>query len=748
MGTLPLFVVHGGLVWKLALGVAIGAVLALIVWNRRRDARSAARAELRVLDARTEAGVIRGTLGGGEASTVVARRWVDADIIADLRDEALWIETGEGRVMLDGPLRVVAGGRAFAARRGVPAETADALVAADPALHRPRFLKASISNARLSIVRAGDDVIALGQLETVAGTDEADNRTNASMRVLKPLGDAPITIAARAARGAAIPLPVVGAVLIAGIVGVVGWRIEVALGESWEKTCWQARSHFRDDNWTPADAPVDLSATNACVLAAATSSRNAALHDLSDIVAYNPYRDRATLDRIIALGELGGDCRELVKTLEGESRYDDMLVHARRCGDHSAELLALVYLGRFDEAAAVTTTEAERERDRLPIAQVLVLAGKWTEAAAMADRESVAAGEREHTPSQADAVAMTVLAYKCLGELLRFDGGDKAALDHLRALAAGPYGQTCLAALAEAVPEPERATVLAPQTGGLLETDVVKGELRAFAGLAPGFEITGPEKTLATLDELDASSVGLALWLSEIAPPLGDDSAPSTRLHRERWLTVASVLAGDLAAGRDHAARALAIQLPDDDFEVSLSRIDLPMLPELVAFYAGEPVDVKIPVDELPRELWLHTYGSLLLRHGDPIPKDTYFGSRNAYPKALEAAAAGDGRALAVEMSNNDMSWWRDVDIIAVLPRIKLGREAVARQLAWSAPHDHERLEFKMPWSMAMYAAGRRSALQLAGDTARAAWWNEIYKRYDQALRDRRKAVALALWKL
>jgi hypothetical protein len=738
MGALPLFVVHGGLIWKLAIAVAIIAVLAVIVWSRRHNERNAARCEARGLDERTEPGLIRGTLGGGEASTVVARRGLEPEIVANLRGDEIWIETADGRVALDGPIRVIAGTRASASRRGVPAETAQAL-AADPAL-------AKISHARLSIVGPGDDVIALGQLETVAGTDEADNRTNASQRVLRALGDAPITIAARAARGAAPPLSVIGAIAIAGIVGVVAWRIEIALGESWEKTCWHERSHYLDDNWTPADAPVELSNTNACVLAAATSSRHDALSDLGEMVAYNPYRDAATYDRIIALAELGGDCGGLITTLERDSRYDDMLVQARRCGDHSAELRALVYLGRFDEAAAVTTTTEEREHDRLPIGEVLILAGKWTEAAAMADRKSIEASERDHDPEHAEAAAMTVLAYKCLGELLRFDGGDKAALDRLRALERGPRGQTCIAALSEAVPEADRAKVLEPQDGGLLETDVLKDELRDFASSDPSFELTSPEKLLGTLDDFAGSHAGLAIWLSEVAPPLGDTAAPLARLYRERWLTVAEVLAGDLAAARDHAARAVAIQIPDD--REAFMRADLPMLPELVAFYAGEPVEAKMPAAELSRELWLHDFGALRLRHGDPIAKDAYYGPHESYPKALVAAVAGDGRALAVEMSDSSLSWWHDIDIIAVLPRIKLGREAVVRQLAWSAPQDQERLAFKLPWSIATYAAGRRSALQLAGDTARAAWWNEIYKRCDAALRDRRKLVALALWQL
>ena len=38
--------------------------------------------------------------------------------------------------------------------------------------------------------------------------------------------------------------------------------------------------------------------------------------------------------------------------------------------------------------------------------------------------------------------------------------------------------------------------------------------------------------------------------------------------------------------------------------------------------------------------------------------------------------------------------------------------------------------------------------LGVAGVDAEAARWAEIYKRYDQTLRDRRKLIALVLWEL
>ena len=91
---------------------------------------------------------------------------------------------------------------------------------------------------------------------------------------------------------------------------------------------------------------------------------------------------------------------------------------------------------------------------------------------------------------------------------------------------------------------------------------------------------------------------------------------------------------------------------------------------------------------------------------------------------------------------------WTDADVMAVWPRVEAGRDDIARQLAWSTPEGHQYVDFHFPWSYALHAAARRSSLQLVGATDQAARWADIYKRYDDAFRDRKKLLALALWDL
>jgi hypothetical protein len=119
------------------------------------------------------------------------------------------------------------------------------------------------------------------------------------------------------------------------------------------------------------------------------------------------------------------------------------------------------------------------------------------------------------------------------------------------------------------------------------------------------------------------------------------------------------------------------------------------------------------------------------------------------YRAALAAAQAGDGGPLA-ELMGQPYQRWQDGDVIAVLPRIRTGREAIARQLTWlprqrpafaPSPDDPSSI-----WQLALQAVVRREAMKLAGAAAEAARWDAIYRRFDAVLDDRRRLVALMLW--
>jgi hypothetical protein len=734
--SLPFVVVHGAMIWKLSLVALTGAVLALVALVRRRNTRRAVTAKLADLERRSDPGLVRGTLGGGEVVTVIATARDRSETVVELRPDALWIETVEGRVTLDGAVRVVAGSHAAAARGRVPAGTPDGLVQ-----------KVAIDVATLARVSPGDAVIALGRLETVAGRDETDNRTNAGARVLRPIDDAPITLAAQRPSAATPRMSVFGIAAIVVLTPLIAWKVEGALGESWREDCWRVPD-------PDGEAPFALANTDACALATAMpGSRDHALDRIVTLAEGDPYRDRAVLDRLIELSRLTGSCDLAIRELRQGERHEEILGMARECGDRRAEHIALVELGRFDEAAAVPVPAVEHGEHgslaALPTGPTLILAGRWTDAAAAADARGAAIRSQEHKAADQAAVDMAALSYRCLGELLRHHGGDTGALARLRGLAAGPYGAVCAAALAQAVPEAEVAGVLATRDVPLLNSGTVLHQLRAFAtGTDDVFEGTAAESVLAQPDDFGPAMEGASIWLAAIAPPLPPDAPAHARVQLERWQAVAATLGGDIAAARQHAARALAA-VPDDAAGEHYELRYVDTLPAVIELYTSGSVTYTIPTREaIVRKLWLHDFGRLLLRRGEPLVQGTYFGPDEDYVKALETATRGDGRELAKRMSAQSHSWWADTDIMAVLPRVTVGREVIARQLAWGAPQSRPRLDYFFPWSVALHAAVRRAALHLAGEDTEAARWTEIYKRYDRALRDRRKLVALALWEL
>lgn len=746
--SLPFVVVHGAVIWKLSLVALTGAVLALVALVRRYNMRRAAAAKLADLERRSDPRLVRGTLGGGEVATVIAALRGGGATTVELRPDALWIETVEGHVTLDGAVHVVVGSHAAVARGRVPAGTPEGVA-------RKVALDVPLDVAVLARLSPGDAVIALGRLETVAGRDETDNRTNAEARVLRPIDDAPITLIAQRPRGAPLPMSVFGIAAIVILTPLIAWKIEGGLGASWREGCWRVP----DPN---GEVPFALSNTDACALATAMpGSREDALDRIMMLAERDSYRDRAGLDRLIELSRSIGSCDSTVRELRQAERYEEILRVARECGDRRAEYIALVDLGRFDEAVAIPVPTVEHGEHgslaALPTGQMLILAGRWTDAAVAADAHGAAIRSKEHKPDDQAMVDMEALSYRCLGELLRHHGGDTGALARLRGLVAGQYGAVCAVALAQAVPEAEVAGVLVMRDVPLASSQLLLLKMRAFAiGTDDLFWGTDAESVLAQPDSFDAATEGSSIWLAAMAPPLAPDTPARARVQRERWQAVAATLGGDIVAARQHAVRALAA-VPDDPAGENRELRFVNALPAVIELYTSEPITYTLPTLSTPkantanteRWRWLHDFNRLLLRRGEPLIQDTYFGlneDRDNYVKALETAARGDGRELAKRMGAQGRTWWADTDIMAVLPRVTVGREAIARQLAWGAPKGYARLDTYFPWSVALHAAARRAALHLAGEDAEAARWTEIYQRYDRALRDRKKLVALALW--
>src|SRR5262249_31716673 len=130
MGDLPFLMIHGAWIWIVPVvavtGGAIGGTGPVRRWWARKDARG------RPAKLHTPApGIVRGTLGGGSAATLAVTRYQVVPRL-DWREPELWIDTGEGKVILDGTIRVVAGARTVARRRKPPVSTPPAMLEGNP----------------------------------------------------------------------------------------------------------------------------------------------------------------------------------------------------------------------------------------------------------------------------------------------------------------------------------------------------------------------------------------------------------------------------------------------------------------------------------------------------------------------------------------------------------------------------------------------------------------------------------------
>ncbi len=108
-------------------GLVIGVVALVRRLLSRRDARTTA-TSLTPLDGET---LVRGVLRGAGVAPVLATLDVTrgGPSLRISWGAPAWIETPDGRVDLVGDVRVLAGNRAYAARRGIPRQTPEAVEA-------------------------------------------------------------------------------------------------------------------------------------------------------------------------------------------------------------------------------------------------------------------------------------------------------------------------------------------------------------------------------------------------------------------------------------------------------------------------------------------------------------------------------------------------------------------------------------------------------------------------------------------
>ncbi len=742
---LPFLIIHGAWIWIVPVVAVTGGAIGLMGLVRRYIARKDARARAAKLDT-TDPGVVRGKLGGGSAATLsVTRDHVVSRL--DWRESELWIDTGDGKVLLDGTIRVVAGARTVARRKKPPRQTPPAMLEGNP---ERRATAEPYSFAQLDALAPGDEVIARGTIEQVSAGTGGGYRDAAGVTKLVPGDDGGIAIAARTPIGAAVRRSILGYVVLVAVFGLGGWKIAGALGEHWRVACIDER----DD----PDNHGELGTFHACTLASAMPDvRHWGLEMALEYVKRSPYRDEPTVRRIAALAALAEGCKDELDELMRAQRFEDAAAEARRCGDRRVEHNALLSQGKLDEAIAIPVPGGEGLL-ALPSAQTLILAGRWKEAAAAADARADEIARGEHSPDDRAGADLTALHYKCLGELFRAWAGDTGAAARLRVLEQAEHGATCAPALAQLASADEARKLLERDDRvSLLEDTHVRTLLAALGGFAgDDFEFQSAESVLAKPDDVGAWMSTSSAWIAKLtAAQLPPDADAGWRAWTHRWLAVAQTFDGDTAAAAASAHQALAEIAQARERDRYRFR-DAQFLPAAVALYTtatDTPFDIQHNLgpstgdDSIVHELWLQAFGHLLVRHGDALD-GAYFGPRDSLTTALQRAEAGDGLPLAHELGGNDLTWWSDSDVLAAIPRIKTGRDELARALPWATPSNAHPLDFDFPWGVALCAAVRRTTLAMLGDAAEAKRWDDIYRRYDKALSDKQRLAALILWQL
>ena len=760
---LPFLLLYGPWVWPIALAVAIAIPCVVVLLVRRRRAARDARAIVAQLEATPGVDVIRGTLGGAGSAPLVSTLEVSAGprgqeperAIESQRAAELWIDEGTRRIAIDADVVVLAGDRARAASGRVPRGTPPTLVTASVIPWLAKWKPTERPGAaRLRSLAPGTPIVAVGTLERAPSDEATDYRTGATEWFLRPVApDQPIAIAARRPAPGVVPLRRRSVGIGIAVAFAVGAFTLDRLGDGWDAACGPYQDAGDRARF------VDVSNTHVCALAAATPGKQEnAQRGLLGMLERHPYRDQRSLERLAALAEISDGCERAAALLLAADQYEAVIDVARRCPERSErgqvrgarrqEHAALVALGRFADAAALKV-QATKDVPGLPTLTTLILAERWHEAAAAVEARAAELKAQLHQEEDRRSYELTDRHLACVATLLRHHGGDREALGRLRTAVAGTDGAACRPALAEAVPPDERVAMTARDEYAFTSHAALAGRMRYVEGRDDmDWEHESVETVLGNPTGVGADdTIAMALYAA-VTPVDVTALPPLRRAGVLRYQALAKVFDGDVAAARELASQAMAAAAAVEKPDVYLPR-DIPHLLAAVRLYTVD-TDLGVDLDHPPRnretvrELWYHDFGVLLLRQGSPV-EDAYFGTRKQLADALVAAANGDGRSLAVELGTQDFRNWTDTQVMAIWPRLKTNRDAVARQLEWSAPTALARMGIDVPWSAIAYAATRRAALAMVGKPEAAARWDAIYRRYRAALGDRRRLVSLLL---
>jgi hypothetical protein len=536
-------------------------------------------------------------------------------------------------------------------------------------------------------VSAGDEVIAHGTLERRPGV--ADYRSDGTTFTLV---GAPIAICARTPAAALPRLAAVSIALIFATSLSIGYIAERALGAGWRGACATGKA-------------------DACVLAATMPGGDTAGRLLLAVLDATHHNNREEVDHRVAVAEIEGNCDYAMRPLEQAQLWDELLATARRCNSPVEMQLALAELGRFAEATAFAPANP-----KLPRLSLLILAHEWSGAADELDKLGRERGSqaRHHQ-------------LQCRAELFRAWAGDPEAGPRL-VLGNAP-------AVEQAMPQiVMHAVEVCPGEYSLLDR-----QLDPWYDFGTTYGATRVAEVYATFAALDDDAVavwGSRIWSSKFARLYNDDSPDALAIRDAQ--AIHRAMTGDLD-GAYHDA------LANDELANRIYYVDerAPLASQLLLYTEATDIPHDLPnADTKPdaHDAWWHQLAHVFLRDGL-----TYAEHLDRHTRAAldTAQLIGDGRPLAARLPDDHEL--RDLDLLAVLPRVTRGRAALVEAIRWSVPVKDPLGLHGFPYVTATRAFTRRSVLELAGDHAGAARWSEVFRLYDRALGDPRTLVALAL---
>lgn len=641
---LPFLVVYGAWVWKVVLVACTAGLLGLGYLRRKRAVRGAY--ELVVAPLRTEL-----TEPRSGAVTLLAKVVDDTTLRCDAAELEL-----EGE-------RTIAFGSSAIVRRTPEPEV------------RP-------------VVKPGDTVLVTGTLRQLPPEHASYREGTPRWIVANPT----LYATAPAIRPTPLAVPqLLGRVVVAGLGVFLAMYLAGAILEPRE-------SDSPDRNDQPLRAIGRYQ-----IAAALPGSRAKALDRIGYELSRQAVTTKAGFDNAVELEQLRGRCP--IAIFRSFADYEGGLATAKRCGtpDQQAEMLFM--LGRFADAQAVVTNNADAD---LAI-QIALANGNWKHAADLVevfDTNDVPHHQIHYTDEE------SIATRHCFAAMLRTWAGEPHAFDHIA------RGKDATCDIIEAASKPVEQQAAAWAAVRIPHQDAGIDSAR--------YDLLAPQLARAAGTQLEGRMYAISNGASAL---MFDNEAAYVYLAPQSKDPVDQVafdvLRGDLAAAHAELARLPAGWQTD---ELALG----------LAIREGTPLP-----DAKPQSPMVYDAATALARgEFDRVVKLSSPSEVDA--RVVKRAAAGEGAAL-VELIG---AWGRYFDMsvhtaMVMLPMLKTDQAAVREALHYYRDGDTlGRYDLREVWAACAY----RDLARLAGETAAQKHWQDVVDRWFAMLADRQRLIALLLW--